>query len=76
MTIGEKVDDMFAKIKDWKVKRYGMCRSDAAADIQEYMAQVCKEWCSEDQEYKWLSDSRQYKLLRDYMRNLKQSIKI
>ena len=66
-----KINELFKKVRNFKMESYGMHKRDAASDIQEYMRQVCVDWNNETYEYDLKTPTKQLELLRDYMREEK-----
>tara|TARA_R110000824_G_scaffold372906_1_gene563112 strand:- start:1835 stop:2074 length:240 start_codon:yes stop_codon:yes gene_type:complete len=75
MTQEEKIDILFDKIRDLKVKTYSICKSDAASDVEEFMRQCCREWNSNNQEWEWMKPTKTVRLLKYYLKEEKQYIK-
>ena len=73
MTQGERLTRLFQTIRDWKVKNYGMCKQDAASDIQEFMAQCCTIWNKDSYTREYMSDTKIIALLRIYFKDAKAS---
>lgn len=67
MTQSERVSYLFDKIRDYKVKAYGMSKRDAASDVQEFMRQCCRIWNPDEYEYQYMSDTNVVKMLRQYL---------
>ena len=67
MTQSERVSYLFDKIRDYKVKAFGMSKQDAASDVQEFMRQCCMVWNPDEYEHVYMSDTNIVKLLRQYL---------
>jgi hypothetical protein len=67
MTQSERVSYLFDKIRDYKVKAFGMSKQDAASDVQEFMRQCCRIWNPDEYEYQYMSDTNVVKMLRKYL---------
>lgn len=67
MTQSERVSYLFDKIRDYKVKAFGMSKQDAASDVQEFMRQCCRIWNPDEYEYQYMSDTNVVKMLRQYL---------
>ena len=75
MTQSERLTNYFRTIRDWKMKTYNMPISDAAADIQEFMYDCCREWNENNYQMEYISDSRCLDMLRIYFARQKSHIK-
>jgi len=73
MTQSERLSNYFRTIRDWKIKSYGMHISDAAADIQEFMRDCCREWNQNNYQMEYISDTKILKMLRVYFKDEKAS---
>lgn len=67
MTQSERVSYLFDKIRDYKVKAFGMSKQDAASDVQEFMRQCCRIWNPDEYEYQYMSNTNVVKMLRQYL---------
>lgn len=67
MTQSERVSYLFDKIRDYKVKAFGMSKQDAASDVQKFMRQCCRIWNPDEYEYQYMSDTNVVKMLRQYL---------
>lgn len=67
MTQSERVSYLFDKIRDYKVKAFGMSKQDAASEVQEFMRQCCRIWNPDEYEYQYMSDTNVVKMLRQYL---------
>lgn len=75
MTQEETIDLLFNRIRDWKEKTYKMCKRDAAADIQEFMRQCCRQYNSDTYEWEETTATETVRLLRQYFKQQKSHIK-
>tara|TARA_B100000768_G_scaffold142954_1_gene134980 strand:+ start:899 stop:1147 length:249 start_codon:yes stop_codon:yes gene_type:complete len=67
MTQSERVSYLFDKIRDYKVKAFGMSKQDAASDVQEFMRQCCRIWNPDEYEHQYMSDTNVVKMLKQYL---------
>jgi len=72
MTQSERVSELFRRIRDWHVDNLGMHITDAAADLQEFMRQCCREWNNKTYEWEDISDTKTLELLRQKFREDKK----
>lgn len=73
MTQGERLTKLFIRIRDWQVKTYGICKQDAASNVQEFMTQCCTVWNKKTYTYDYMSDTKIIAMLRLYFKDAKES---
>jgi uncharacterized NAD(P)/FAD-binding protein YdhS len=75
MTQEERVSDLFRRIRDYNVDKFGKHIIDAASDLQEFMRDNCREYNNETYEWESISDTKTIAVLSQKFREDKQFFK-